>query len=71
VLSLPTFFSTALGGLLAWRNQLYLVMGFSAGILEAAAFLDLLPDAFEVVRQSGQSSIRNVLLGAAVGFLVY
>jgi zinc transporter ZupT len=72
-LSAITFVSTALGGLFAlhWRKQLYLVMGFSAGILVAAALLDLLPDAFEVVGQSRESSMERVLLCAALGFLVY
>lgn len=72
-LSFLTFFSTTLGGLFALhrRNQLYLVMGFSAGILVATAFLDLLPDALEIVKQSEQSSVGNVLLWAMLGFLVY
>ncbi|HTQ37495.1 MAG TPA: ZIP family metal transporter [Pirellulales bacterium] len=72
-LSAITFFSTAFGGMFAlrWRKQLYLVMGFSAGILVAAALLDLLPDAFEVVGQSGESTVKQVLQCAAMGFLVY
>jgi zinc transporter ZupT len=72
-LSVLTFFSTALGGLFAlrWRKQLYLVMGFSAGILVAAALLDLLPDALQIASDSKQSSQNNVLLGAALGFLAY
>jgi len=73
LLSVLTFFSTALGGLLALRRrqQLYLVMGFAAGLLVAAALLDLLPDAFEVVHQSGQSDMGNVFLAAAIGFLAF
>ena len=72
-LSAITFVSTALGGLFAlrWRKQLYLVMGFSAGILVAAALLDLLPDAFEIVDQSGPSAVGRVLLCASMGFLAY
>ena len=72
-LSVITFFSTAFGGMFAlrWRKQLYLVMGFSAGILVAAALLDLLPDAFEVVKQSGESTVKRVLLCAVMGFLAY
>jgi len=46
-------------------------MGFSAGILVAAALLDLLSDAFELINQSGQSSLANVLLAAVIGFLAY
>jgi len=73
ILSLLTFCSTALGGLFALRRrkQLYVVMGFSAGILIAAALLDLLADAFELVSESGQSSVSTVLLAAVFGFLMY
>jgi ZIP family zinc transporter len=73
ILSILTFFSTALGGLFALRRrrQLYLVMGFSAGVLVAAALLDLLPAAFEAVKESGQSTDEGVLLAAALGFLLF
>ena len=72
-LSAITFISTALGGLFAlrWRNQLYLVMGFSAGILIAAALLDLIPDAFELIDRSSQSKLEMVLLCVAGGFIAY
>jgi len=46
-------------------------MGFAAGLLVATALLDLLPDAFEVVHHSGQSSVGDVFLSAALGFLVF
>src|SRR5579862_4277775 len=71
--SLLTFFSTALGGLFALhrRRQLYLVMGFAAGTLVAAALLDLLPDAIRLVHNSGKASTTRVLAASAVGFLVF
>ena len=73
VLSLVTFFSTALGGLFALRrrHQLYVVMGCSAGILIAAALLDLLSDAFELVHASRESSIAQVLFATVIGFVTY
>ena len=73
ILAALTFLSTALGGLFALRSrdQLYLVMGFSAGILVAAALLDLLPDALEVASNSQQSSVDRVLFAAVLGFLAY
>jgi len=73
LLSVLTFFSTALGGVLALRRrrQLYLVMGFAAGLLLATAVLDLLPDALEIVHQSGQSDAEGVFLGMALGFLAF
>ncbi|HSZ57858.1 MAG TPA: ZIP family metal transporter [Tepidisphaeraceae bacterium] len=71
--SFLTFFSTALGGLFALhrRRQLYLVMGLAAGILVAAALLDLLPDALHLAHESGQSSTRRILAAAVVGFLAF
>jgi ZIP family zinc transporter len=72
-LSVLTFFSTAVGGLFALRrrNQLYLVMGFSAGILVTAAVVDLLPDALEFVDQANPAAKDHVFLAAALGFLLY
>ena len=71
--SFLTFFSTALGGLFALhrRRQLYLVMGLAAGILVAAALLDLLPDALHLAHESGQSSTRRILAAAVIGFLAF
>ena len=73
LLSVLTFFSTALGGLFALRrrNQLYLVMGFSAGVLVAAALLDLLPEALEFAHQLSTWSDKTVFFAAALGFLMY
>jgi zinc transporter ZupT len=73
VFSFLTFFSTALGGLFALhrRRQLYLVMGLAAGILVAAAFLDLLPDALRLARETGQSSVAKVFAATALGFLAF
>ena len=72
LLSVLTFFSTALGGLFALRrrNQLYLVMGFSAGVLVAAALLDLLPEALEFAHQLSTWSDKTVFFAAALGFLI-
>jgi zinc transporter ZupT len=72
-LSVLTFFSTALGGLFAlrWRSRLYLVMGFSAGVLVAAALLDLLPEALEMIDVANPSARDHVFLAAMLGFLLY
>jgi zinc transporter ZupT len=73
ILSVLTFFSTALGGLFALRRrgQLYLVMGFSAGVLVAAALLDLLPEALKLVESAGSTAPLRVFFAAALGFLLY
>lgn len=73
VLAVATFVSTLLGGLVALhrRHQFHIVTAFAAGVLIAAALLDLLPEAFEQAAASGESSIDNVLLAASFGFLVF
>jgi zinc and cadmium transporter len=73
LLSVLTFFSTALGGLFALRrrHQLYLVMGLSAGVLIAAALLDLLPEALEIAQQDKSVRVETTFLCCALGFLLY
>jgi ZIP family zinc transporter len=73
ILSVLTFISTALGGLFALRrrNKLYLVMGFSAGILIAAALVDLLPEALELADPASPRAKDYVFFAAALGFLLY
>jgi zinc transporter ZupT len=72
-LSILTFFSTALGGLFALRkrNRLYLVMGFSAGVLIAAALVDLLPEALEMIGPNDAAAREQIFLFAMLGFFVY
>jgi len=72
-LSVLTFISTALGGLFALRrrSQLYLVMGFAAGVLIAAALVDLLPEAWELAAAPDGETRDQVCLAAVLGFLAY
>src|SRR5438128_3673630 len=51
LLSLATFFSTLIGGLfgLRYRDHLYLIMGFTAGVLVGLVSFDLLPEIFRLV----------------------
>src|SRR5262245_48535332 len=72
-LSILTFISTALGGLFAlrWRSKLYLVMGFAAGVLVAAALVDLLPEAWELASDPQRQTQDQVCLAAVLGFLAY
>jgi ZIP family zinc transporter len=72
-LSFVTFISTALGGAFALRQRrnLNLVMAFAAGVLVAAALLDLFPEALDTVASSPGGSADTVFLGAAAGFLVF
>ena len=61
--------ATMLGGLVALRlrDQLHLVLGFSAGAVVAVAFFDLLPESFALT----QGAARSVLEVCALGFLSY
>jgi ZIP family zinc transporter len=70
LLGLSATVSTLLGGYLALRlrDQLHLVLGFSAGAVVAVAFFDLLPEALEL---SGTYSAFTILSVTVVGFLLY
>src|SRR4051812_47493885 len=70
LLGLATAAATLLGGLFALRlkDQLHLILGFSAGAVVAVAFFDLLPESIHI----GTAYDPSVLLSvAALGFLMY
>src|ERR1051326_6736226 len=71
ILSLATVVSTLLGGLFAlrFRDQLHLVLGFSAGAVIGVAFFDLMPEAIDL--GSKAYSIATVTSITACGFAVY
>ncbi len=62
---------TFLGGLFAfrYRDNLHLVLGFSAGALLAVAFFDLLPESIGLA--SGQYSVSTVTSLIAAGFFFF
>jgi len=72
ILSFVTFVSTSVGGLFAlrFRGQLHLLMGFGAGVLVTAAFLDLLPEAIDVGGSVGVS-VGVLMLLVVAGFFVF
>ncbi len=63
--------ATFCGGLFALRfkDQLHLVLGFSAGAVIAVAFFDLLPEALEL--NQGRYEVATILGLAALGFITY
>lgn len=70
--AIATFVFTILGGFFAYRAQdkLHLIIGFSAGVLITAAFLDILPESFHL-RGEGEGSLNVILLAAISGFLLF
>jgi ZIP family zinc transporter len=72
LLSLVTFFSTAVGGLCAFRfrDRLHLVLGFTAGVLLGVVCFDLLPEIFEQSRRLGGNG-NSAMVALAAGFLLF
>ena len=72
LLSFVTFFSTTIGGLFALRlrGRLHLLLGFGAGVLVTAAFLDLLPEAIAVGARV-QVGVESIALMVVAGFFVF
>ncbi len=72
LLSLTTFFSTLVGGLfgLRYRDHLYLIMGFTAGVLVGLVSFDLLPEIFRLVYALHLDS-TGPMLALVGGFLVF
>jgi zinc transporter ZupT len=71
LLSILTFISTFLGGLLAirFKDKLGLILGFSAGAVIGVVFFDLLPESFSLGESRfGVSTLSMVIVS---GFLFY
>ena len=71
ILAIFTFLSTMLGGLFALknRNKLHLIMSFTAGVLVAVCFFDIMPEMFRVTIEN-HLDITPPLVAVVVGFLV-
>lgn len=71
LLSLFTFLSTLMGGMLAirFKDKLSIIIGFSAGAVIGVVFFDLLPEAFSLGEK--QYSIQTISTIIVAGFLVY
>jgi len=71
VIALAAFSSTIAGGVLALklRDQLHLVLGFSAGAVIGVAFFDLLPEA--IAFGGTFHSPSTIMTYTALGFLAY
>lgn len=70
LLSFVTFFSTTFGGLFALKNsnKLPLIMSFTAGVLVAVCFFDIMPELFRVTTEN-KLDITPSLVALVTGFL--
>lgn len=71
LLSILTFLSTLIGGLLAirFKNKLAIIIGFSAGAVIGVVFFDLLPEAFSLGAK--QYTVSDMSAIVIAGFLFY
>jgi zinc transporter ZupT len=71
-LSLATFVSTFLGGMLAakFKSKLHLIMGFTAGVLLGVVSFDIFPEIISQVNEKGFPSIEP-MIALVFGFLLF
>jgi ZIP family zinc transporter len=71
LIAFATFASTLLGGLVALklRDQLHLILGFSAGAVLGVAFFDLLPESLELGGRYFDHATMTAFV--ALGFFTY
>jgi zinc transporter, ZIP family len=72
LLALSTLVSTAAGGLVALRHrdQLHLILGFTAGVLLGLVSFDLLPEVFALGGGTTALGLPTVTLAFVAGFLL-
>jgi zinc transporter ZupT len=65
-----TFVSTLSGGLFAirFRNRIHYIIAFTAGVLIAVTFFDIVPEIFDTASSNGTAIIKP-LIALIVGFL--
>lgn len=70
VWAISAFLMTLAGGAFAFRYQKYLlyIMAFSSGLLIGVAFLDLLPEIFDLSQQTS-TGIRSLMVTVICGFV--
>lgn len=71
IIAVAAFAATFVGGMFAlrFRDQLHLILGFSAGAVAGVALFDLLPEAIELGTEFHEPS--TIALFAALGFFGY
>ncbi len=72
ILAISTFISTLLGGFFAIRHKdrLYYVMSFTAGVLLAVTFFDIIPELVKLTANAGLNFTYG-MVSVVVGFLLF
>jgi zinc transporter, ZIP family len=72
LVALAAVVSTSLGGLFALRHrdQLHLILGFTAGVIVGVVLFDVLPEIDELSRHTGLG-FRTVMIALAASFLFF
>jgi len=73
LLSIATFFSTLLGGLVALRrhrDSLHRLLGYTAGVLIGVVAFDLLPEIFDILKQHNLAP-EGAMIALVCGFLLF
>lgn len=71
IISFLTFISTISGGLFAIKNseKLHYIMSFTAGVLVAVCFFDIMPEIFSLTNKNNLN-ITPALIAVVAGFLI-
>jgi zinc transporter ZupT len=71
LLSIATFISTFFGGLfgIKYREKLHFIISFTAGVLIAVAFFDIIPEIVEMTEEH-HLSFMSAMMSVVIGFLV-
>ena len=72
MLSLATFVSTLVGGMLAlrFRDRLHFILSFTAGVLLGVVSADILPEIFALAREH-ELNPTGAMIALVVGFIVF
>ncbi len=72
ILSIFTFISTFLGGLvsLKYKDRLHTILGFTAGVLLGVVSFDIFPEIFRLVAQFNIDPIKP-MIALVAGFLIF
>jgi zinc transporter ZupT len=72
LVSLVTFVSTSLGGIFAikFKDKLHYIMSFTAGVLIAVCFFDIIPEAFSLIRFQNLL-VTPMMIAVVIGFMVF